>query len=197
MKRLLIVAGMALSLSAQADGIASRLFQATTEQAKDYAIERSAGSAFDAAKGAAEKAVYAETLKGTAVSVLDGDTIDLKTADNKVTRIRFDSIDAPEKTQPYGQVAKKTLTSWIATMPVTVNVTGKDRYGRMIGVVFLEGVNINKAMVEKGLAFANTQYLNDKSIQRVEDKAKAGRVGIWQLPESQIVKPWDFRHAQK
>lgn len=196
MKKLFLIAGMTLAFGAQADGIASRMFQATTEHAKNYAMDQAAGSAFDNVKGAAEKALYAETLQGTAVRVLDGDTADIRT-NEKTVRVRFDSIDAPEKTQPFGQKAKSTLTEWIGNQPVTVKITGKDRYDRMIGVVFLDDININKAMVQKGLAFANTQYLNDKSIQAVEDKAKESRVGVWQIPADQIVKPWDYRHAQK
>lgn len=196
MRKLIAFALLSISLTAQADSLTGRLLQASAEQAKDMAIEKTAGAAFDTVKSTAEKALYAETITGTVVRVLDGDTIDVKT-DKEVVRIRFDSIDAPEKAQPFGQVAKKTLTDWIANQPVTVNITTKDRYGRMIGVVMLEKANVNRAMVERGLAFANTQYLNDKTIQAIENNAKAKKAGVWQIPESQIVKPWDYRHNQK
>lgn len=189
---LLIISTITAS-SLYADSLTSKFFQAATEQAKNVAIDKASETALDTAKQKVEKAFYSKTISGIAVKVLDGDTIDVKTQEG-IFRIRFDSIDAPEKSQPFGQVSKQTLSRWIGNQQVTVDVITKDRYGRLIGVVYLETANINKALVEKGLAFANVSYLNDKSIAEVEKTAKARRVGVWQIPEDKIVKPWDYRH---
>lgn len=52
-------------------------------------------------------------LEGLVVGVSDGDTLTLLSADKKQTKIRLDSIDAPEKKQPFGNVAKKALSDMV------------------------------------------------------------------------------------
>ena len=54
------------------------------------------------------------------VGVLDGDTIDCYGSGKKV-RVRLAEIDAPEKTQAYGQKAKQLLSSLAYGKTVTVN----------------------------------------------------------------------------
>ena len=44
------------------------------------------------------------------VGVLDGDTLDCYEGEGKKHRIRLAEIDAPEKSQAYGQKAKKMLS---------------------------------------------------------------------------------------
>jgi micrococcal nuclease len=46
-----------------------------------------------------------QELSGTVVGVLDGDTIEVKTGPATVTRVRLADIDAPEKSQAFGQRA--------------------------------------------------------------------------------------------
>ncbi|MFK4132281.1 thermonuclease family protein [Pseudomonas luteola] len=160
------------------------------------AIGSATEAAFDAAKDKANSLINAETIEGKAVRVLDGDTIDVL-KDGKLVRIRFDSMDAPEKSQPFGQRSKQTLTDWIGNQMVKVDVKAEDRYGRKIGVIYLNGVNINRAMVQKGMAFAYEQYLHDDQMLALQAQAKGQKLGVWSQPENQIVKPWDYRKANK
>lgn len=50
----------------------------------------------------------AEINIGHVVGISDGDTINVLSLDNKQTKVRLDSIDAPEKNQDFGQASKKT-----------------------------------------------------------------------------------------
>jgi|ERR1041384_811829 endonuclease YncB( thermonuclease family) len=78
-------------------------------------------------------------LTGQAIRILDGDTFDLSSSiDHKVFRIRLKGIDAPEKTQPFGQEAKQYLTKLISTASLTVRHTHADKYGRTIGKVLIK-----------------------------------------------------------
>ena len=42
-------------------------------------------------------------ISGRVVRVLDGDTVEVLEPDNRLTRVRLAGIDAPEKSQPFGQ----------------------------------------------------------------------------------------------
>ena len=79
----------------------------------------------------------AEEIKGKVVSVADADTITVLDASNTQHKIRFEGIDAPEKSQDYGTKATDALKAAIGREPVRVVTTGKDKYGREIGTVSL------------------------------------------------------------
>ncbi|WP_420006996.1 thermonuclease family protein, partial [Vibrio cholerae] len=46
-------------------------------------------------------------------------------------------IDAPEKSQPFGQRSRQALSSMVAQRTVTVTGGDTDRYGRLLGTVWL------------------------------------------------------------
>jgi endonuclease YncB( thermonuclease family) len=87
---------------------------------------------------------FAQNIHGRVVAVTDGDTIKVLSAKNAQTKIRLDGIDAPEKSQPFGGASKKALAQKIADRDVLVKSKEKDRYGRTIGVVMVDGRNINR-----------------------------------------------------
>ena len=89
-------------------------------------------------------AVFSAEIKGKVVAVSDGDTITvLDEMDKGNFKIRLDKIDAPEKKQPFGSKAKQFLSSLIFGKQVTVRFKAVDRYGRIIGTVYCDEVEIN------------------------------------------------------
>ena len=135
---------------------------------------------------------HAKEIQGNVIAVLDGDTIIVLTSDNMQYRIRFDQIDAPEKSQAYGQVAKKYLSSLIYKRTVDVNIKDKDRYGRSIGEVFYKGENINLRMIQEGYAWAYQKYVTDRTYLIAQEQAFKKRKGLWQTPNP--TPPWEYRH---
>tara|TARA_R110000850_G_scaffold145408_4_gene267500 strand:- start:19242 stop:19853 length:612 start_codon:yes stop_codon:yes gene_type:complete len=135
----------------------------------------------------------AQEIHGRVVSVTDGDTMKVLSARNTQTKIRLDGIDAPEKSQPFGGASKKALAQKIADRDVLVISKEKDRYGRTIGVVIIDGRNINREMVAEGYAWAYLKYLTDKRLIKLESEAKASRRGLWALQPDQIQAPWEWR----
>jgi len=111
------------------------------------------------------------------LKVIDGDTLDLfidlgfKIGFN--TRIRMIGIDTPEKNFPYGQVVKQYLQQILGGKTIFLDVTKKDKYGRYLGVVYL-----NKN---------DEQSVNDKLIEINMAKAYHGasRADIWTEEELQ------------
>jgi endonuclease YncB( thermonuclease family) len=142
---------------------------------------------------------WAAELTGRVVGVIDGDTIDLLTPEKWLVRVRLAGIDAPEKRQAFGAVSKQALSDLIFSREVTVNWRKKDRYGRVVGKVLLNGVDTDLKMLELGLAWHSKQYAREQSVvdrklyAAAEDSARARRAGLWR--DAEPVPPSSFRHA--
>lgn len=128
---------------------------------------------------------------GKVISILDGDTIDVL-VDQKPIRVRLINIDAPEKKQAWGTQSKNALGQLIFNQYVHVISSTTDRYGRVLGTVWVNQVNVNKQMVGSGLAWVYRQYLNDQSYLPLEENAKRTKSGLW---SQTAIPPWEFRHA--
>jgi endonuclease YncB( thermonuclease family) len=131
-----------------------------------------------AARSAAESA----TLSGRA-RVVDGDTLEI---DGR--HVRLEGIDAPETGQTCsrrlvgswdcGEAAAEGLTKLVAKRVVSCESRGNDKYGRMLGICFVDGRDINAELVREGLAWAFVKY--SQTYVQQEADARLQRVGIWQ-----------------
>ena len=121
----------------------------------------------------------ARMLEGRVVGVRDGDTIELLDAARERHVIRLAHIDTPEKAQPYGNRAKQFVSSLVYGKTVSIEVTDRDRYGRIVGVVYLEGANVNLLIVKSGYAWWYRQYSRDVSYGRSELDAFERQSGLW------------------
>ena len=142
-------------------------------------------------------AVNAETITGRVVGVADGDTITVLDANKVQHKIRLSGIDAPEKKQPFGNRSKESLSELAFDKTVTVETSKRDRYGRQIGKVLVNGRDVNLMQVERGMAWFYRQYQRDQSpndrrlYEAAEDAARAGKRGLWR--DADPVPPWEFR----
>ena len=75
----------------------------------------------------------ADTLNGKVVKVADGDTVTVLDSTNTQHRIRLTGIDTPEMGQPFGNAAKKHMTTLVAGKMVMVEYEKSDRFGRILG----------------------------------------------------------------
>lgn len=135
----------------------------------------------------------AEQLSGRVVGVHDGDTITVLTADKRSVRTRLVEIDAPESGQPYGMRAKQALSGLVFDKQVIVEVSGIDRYGRTLGRVFRDGLDVNAEMVQRGCAWVYRRYATDETLFVLEEAARAAKRGLWSLPARDQVPPWEWR----
>ena len=134
-----------------------------------------------------------EDIYGTVVSIADGDTVTLK-ADDTTHKIRLAEIDTPERDHPYGLAATSALTDLLLGHQVQVKVVKEsDRYGRVIGRIFIEQKDVSAHMVEQGHAMVYRRYLTDKSLLVLEADAKSKELGLWGLPKEDRVAPWVWR----
>lgn len=138
----------------------------------------------------------AQTLKGKAVSIADGDTFTLLVNDNEQVKIRIDGIDAPEKKQDFGNRAKQYLSDMIWNQELIVKVSKKDRYGRSIGKVSTPEIpDVGLEMIKAGLAWQYRDYNNDKTYSEAERLARENKKGLWIYKNP--VRPQDFRKENR
>ena len=135
------------------------------------------------------------------MGVSDGDTVTVLDTEDVQHKIRLAGIDAPEKSQPFGQRSKESLSELVFSKAVTVETGKNDRYGREVGKVLVGCVDANLAQVRKGFAwhyraYAREQTVNDRRLYvDAEIVAKDARMGLWR--DSDPVAPWVFRKAKR
>ena len=139
---------------------------------------------------------FSAEIIGKVVGVSDGDTITvLDEMDKGNFKIRLDKIDAPEKKQAFGNKAKQFLSSLIFGKQVTVRYKAVDRYGRIVGVVYCDEVEINLVMVQNGYAWHYCHYDKTPEYIQAEKQARADKKGLWADPNP--INPYQFRKSQK
>jgi endonuclease YncB( thermonuclease family) len=136
-----------------------------------------------------------QTIVGRVIKIADGDTLTILDADNVQHRIRLFGIDAPEKSQPFGNQSKKSLSEKVFGETVRIEVTDIDRYGRAVGRIFLGNRFINLEQVRDGFAWRYTAYDRHHEFEAAEAEARAHRRGLWSAAHP--TPPWEFRHAQQ
>lgn len=127
------------------------------------------------------------------VSVTDGDTVIVLTDDKEQVKIRLAEIDTPERKQPWYNKAKQALSVMVIQKAVLVNPVTKDRYGRTVAHLSIGQLQVNREMVSTGNAWVYRKYMKDATLLDLESDAKAKKVGLWGLPESERIPPWEWR----
>ncbi len=160
-------------------------------------------------EAATEPSEQANEIIGKVVGIIDGDTIDILTHEKTTIRIRLNGIDAPETGQPFGKNAMQYLSEFIGGQIVRVVTHGQDRYGRTIGDVYFNSVEnadippgatlpdweINRELVQHGLAWHFKKYSTDIKLEMDEITARDRKLGLWSDPRS--IPPWDWRKLSK
>jgi len=134
----------------------------------------------------------AEVLEGRITHVGDGDSLSI-CVERREVRIRLLNIDAPEYKQPFGVESRQSLAELCANKVARVSWTKKDRYGRRLGQVSCDGIDVNAEQVRRGLAWVSRLELPDESFLVAERSARTARIGLW--IDGNAVPPWKWRRA--
>lgn len=143
----------------------------------------------------------AETVAGRVVGVADGDTVTVLDSYKVQHKIRLAGIDAPEKKQAFGNQSKQSLSDLVFGKIVAVETNKRDKYGRQVGKILLDGQDVNLVQVERGMAWFYRQYQREQSAvdrglyEAAEQEAKEARRGLWS--DHDPIPPWEFRHELK
>ncbi|MFM6990143.1 MAG: thermonuclease family protein [Rhodoferax sp.] len=150
--------------------------------------------------GASLTAVSAE-ITGRVVGVSDGDTISVLVDGHESVKVRLVGIDAPEKAQAYGAVSKRNLSDQVFGKSVSVEWEKKDKYGRILGRVLVNGTDVCLEQIKNGLAWHYKQYARDQAenlrsaYAAAEQQARLEKIGLWSMPSPTPL--WEFRHSEK
>jgi len=139
----------------------------------------------------------ADTLSGRVVAVHDGDTTTVLDANLTQHKIWMAGIDAPELRQAFGSRLKQNLSNLVYNRQVTVIWQKYDHYGRTVGVVLVDGHDVNLKQVLAGMAWWYRQYARDQSpaerrlYETAENDARTAKRGLW--VDVNPVPPWRWR----
>lgn len=140
---------------------------------------------------------YADTIYGRVVGVADGDTLTVLDGRKQQHKVRLDGIDAPEKAQPFGNRSKQSLSDLAYNRNVQVQTHKRDRYGRVVGKVLLDGTDLNLHQINRGLAWHYKAYSHEQTREdraryaAAEEVARSERRGLWR--DAEPTPPWEWR----
>lgn len=120
----------------------------------------------------------AEVWTGWVSWVMDGDTVlVVRPNHQEPVKLRLDALDAPETCQSGGAAARDAMIALALRKPVLVQLLGHDSYGRDIGRLSVDGVDLGAEMVRSGMAWAyrfRTGRGPYAALQRQAQKEKRG-----------------------
>jgi micrococcal nuclease len=125
--------------------------------------------------------------------IIDGDTFKLTTGDT----VRLIGIDAPELSQPGGEMSREYLAHLIVGKPITLERGSEDRdnYNRLLRFVYTGNLCINEEMIRQG--YAEARYLPENPIRdyyvQLEIQAETAKAGLWSdhIFQPRLCLNWD------
>ncbi len=139
----------------------------------------------------------AKTIEGLVVGVADGDTITVLDQQKNSYKIRLQGIDAPEKKQAFGEKSKQSLHDLVHSKQVRIEYDKEDKYGRIVGKVTVDDVDVCLQQLVLGMAWHYKKYQNEQSVSdralysETELKSKSLKLGLW--TDDTPLPPWEFR----
>ncbi len=156
---------------------------------------------------------HAEIFSAKVIAVMDGDTVMVLRENGQKLKIRLVNIDAPEKDQPYGKQSRDSLFEMLGRKQVQIDSRAIDKYGRVIALVSVGGLDVNQAQVKRGCAWAGEGWQQRRSVSSRPEKqtpgakraagdsgksyiglqveAKRAGLGLWAQEDPQT--PWQWR----
>jgi endonuclease YncB( thermonuclease family) len=146
---------------------------------------------------AAAAAAPTAPIDGVVTRVVDGDSLWLEPAGGgRAIEVRLAGIDAPERCQRGGAEARAHLAAWVLKRPARLRPAGggfvRDRYGRVLGHLVVDGVDINRRLVERGQAWSLRSARGQGPYLAQERRARAQRLGLHAAGAAAEL-PHDFR----
>jgi micrococcal nuclease len=134
--------------------------------------------------------------EATVIKVFDGDTIEVELKKNSKKTIRFFGIDCPEWNQEHGIKSTEKVKELLKGKKVEIFPIELGRYGREVGIVYINGVSIAEVLLKEGLAFASgNNHKLASSYHRIQEIARSNKIGMWKF--GAVENPAIFRKRKK
>jgi endonuclease YncB( thermonuclease family) len=124
------------------------------------------------------------------IAVLDGDTVLIR-RNGSLMKIRLAEIDAPEKAQAFGSASRDSLAGMVLHWQVRITPLAIDKYERTVAQLKLNGLNVNKEMVRRGMAWEYSNYHSDRRYIALQQEARQAGRGLW--AQHDPTPPWEWR----
>ena len=137
-------------------------------------------------------------IPATVVGITDGDTVRVRIGDEgnyREEKVRLDQVDAPERGQPFGEKSRQYLAGLVHGRTLTLDYSSRDRYGRLVGTLLIDGKSMNAEMVRAGFAWVYRRYMKDENLLLLEAAARENERGLWADPHP--VPPWQWRRGRR
>ena len=158
-----------------------------------YPVDARVDKAIDEARQ--KEAAKTKVIIGRCTKVSDGDTITVLDSEKVQHKVRLDRIDAPEKKQAFGEKSKQHLSEMVFGKDVRVEWQKKDRYQRILGIVFIGEKDVNLQMVKDGFAWHYKFYDKTPAYAQAALDAREKKIGLWVDPNP--IEPYEFRKSKK
>jgi len=132
---------------------------------------------------------YTQSYNGSMIRIIDGDTFVFQTLEGSLT-VRLYGTDSPERDQPYSKESADFLSNYLHK-EATLTRKGTDRYGRTLGILFIEGQDINLLSIKGGFAWHFKRYSSDQQYADAEVFARENKLGLW--ASENPTPPWSWR----
>jgi micrococcal nuclease len=120
------------------------------------------------------------------IRIVDGDTITLEGN----IKLRYIGINTPESVDPrrpvqcFAKEASQRNRELVEGQIVTLekDVSETDKYGRLLRYVYVNGIMINKQLVQEGYALASAyppDVKHQKELKEAEKDAQQNKRGLW------------------
>lgn len=121
---------------------------------------------------------------------MDGDTVLLvRAGQSEPVKLRIDGVDAPESCQPGGMASRDELIRLVLRKQVQVTDLGQDSYGRQLGRLSVEGVDVGAEMVRSGMAWAYRFKTGRGPYAALQRAAQKEKKGVFSAPEAAMSPP--------
>lgn len=122
----------------------------------------------------------ATTWTGWVSWVMDGDTVVLvRDGQHTPVKLRIEGIDAPETCQPGGAESRDAMIRLALRKPVQVVDLGPDSYGRQIGRLSVDGMDLGAEMVRSGMAWAYRFRTGKGPYAGLQRQAQQQKIGVF------------------
>ncbi len=138
-----------------------------------------------------------QSFEGKVLSISEADLMTVA-YDGGTMEVRLYGVDAPEKSQSFGEKARKFTSDQVQGKVVTVDPIARDRDGRTLAIISADKMVLNRELVGSGLAWVYEHYCTRaecREWKKLQEEARNRKTGLWSVAEP--VAPWDFRNRGK
>lgn len=136
---------------------------------------------------------------GKVLRIVDGDSLQIGSADGVEHRIRLYGIDCPEKGQLMGTEATQATQRFTEGSVLEVEELRRDRNGRVVALVTLpDEITLQELLLFYGLAWVDERYCKRpecESWRLLQNAAHLSGRGIWK--HAAPIPPWRWRRGER